>query len=643
MAQATALRVAGRQLGRTLGAGWFTTGALVAGAAVMWLAYHMARYSTGHAHFLVFWVGYCTVLAVTFAVGISRTTANGWRLTVLLVFGVLSYLPKFLMSFSGPVYFDEFGQWRAANDLLAHGHFGVANTYLPIERYYPGLQAVTVAVHFVTGLSTWHAGQLVVVLAHTLVLVVVWRIAHAIGLSERAAFAAAVVYALNPSYLYFDTQYGYESLGLPLAFTAVACAIRARRHHRPIGARAWSVVAFVVAAAVIPTHPVSAAVMLVLLLAVSLLIPGRTAGAVPRSARWGPWTVTVLAVAGFWLWIWLVAPTTLGYIGPHLTHGVEQAWNGVLRRSPKVTIRGSNGAQVISTKHAPFGGSGVPTYEIVCAYVTQVIVGLVLLLALVRAWRERRDRRALLLVAPFLLATIGYFLSLPLALTASGGESAHRLWGFAYLGVAVVTVWAAPEARRLVARLRSGHLLTVMLALLIVVAIGNTAAGENVLYRFPGPYEFGTDTRAHTPEVYQLARWADEHIPAGSHVVTDRDTGEIITGYTSLYVPSPSESEVYDVYRAGDRTPLTVRVFMKAHGFHYWILDTRIGTLTPQQTLFQNYSPASVDRQALLTAGGQGSFLQLVHETAHYKVFTIDEYGDAGHPTSTGATRRSGR
>ena len=133
------------------------------------------------------------------------------------------------MSVSGPVYFDEYGHWRLANDIAATGSLSPENTFLPIIRYYPGLETLTAGLHAVTGLPTWHAGQVVILLSHCLSLVVVYQLARAVALPRAACFAAAMVFSLNPSFLYFDTQFSYESLGMTLAFTTLLCALRARR------------------------------------------------------------------------------------------------------------------------------------------------------------------------------------------------------------------------------------------------------------------------------------------------------------------------------------------------------------------------------------------------------------------------------
>src|SRR5947209_16237016 len=138
---------------------------VAAGVICIVVAYSMAKHSTSHAHFTVFWLGFALVL-VPIAVGGVRISRTLPALALLTAYGVITFLPKFLMSRNGPVFFDEFGHIRHANDIVASGHVNVASSYLPIIRLYPGLVVLTAWVHDITGLSTWHAGQLIILVSH---------------------------------------------------------------------------------------------------------------------------------------------------------------------------------------------------------------------------------------------------------------------------------------------------------------------------------------------------------------------------------------------------------------------------------------------------------------------------------------------
>ena len=53
-------------------------------------------------------------------------------------------------------------------------------------------------------------------LFHVTLVLGIATLAQSLGMSDRTASLAAVLYGLNSSFLYFDTQYGYESMAITL-------------------------------------------------------------------------------------------------------------------------------------------------------------------------------------------------------------------------------------------------------------------------------------------------------------------------------------------------------------------------------------------------------------------------------------------
>ena len=630
-------------------AGW---AAVVAGygtgAVLIVVAYHQARASTGTGHFLVFWAGTACVFVPTVLMGTRRWVSGRVPAFLVAAFGALTFLPKFLMSVDGPVFHDEFGHFRHANDLLANGNLFNPFPYLPIARYFPGLSALTVAVHEVTRLSIWHSGQLVVLAAHAGILVVVLLLARCAGLSNPAAFVAAMVYALNPSYMYFDTQYSYESLALTLALLVVVASVRALRATTPRGLIAWTVTGVAGALGCIVTHHLSSVVMAVsCLVLVALVRPDRAElRAGPLTPVRAAWLITGVAAVGTSVWLGAVATSFTSYVWPHVAPGFTQLADLFRAHAP----RGPNAA---ATTHSLFSGSGVPTYEKVAAFATPLIVLAAFLIVGPPFWRSlrptvtsgaragdgrgppvrRRVRPPILRTAVdgrirlfALVLTALYLASLPIALTAGGGEGAHRSWGYTYLGVGIVVGMVVDRRPRLVGDLTVGGSLVgpaLLCALLFVLCVGNVSAGEDVSYRFPGPYQFGTDTRSTTPEVTALMAWLEANVPRGDRVVTDRFTGEQLEGSTDLNGPAPGDYEAYVLYREGGHPDPRVRAALRAGGFRYFVLDTRIETEKPQVAFYEGYlSLASVNRAALEQMTGS-SFARLVHETPHFKVYAL--------------------
>ncbi len=597
-------------------------------AAGIITVYSQAKHSSSGAHIAVFWLSYFIAVIVTLAAGCFRYTRPGSQLTLLVGFGLFTYLPKFLMSVGGPVYFDEYGHWRQVNDIVSSGHLTPDNAFLPIVKYYPGLETLTAFVHFVTRLSTWHSGQLVILTAHCASLVVVYQLARTVRLAPTPSFLAALIFSLNPSFLYFDSQYSYESLGLPLAFATLLCVMRARQSASPQKALAWTAFGVAGALACITTHHISAFIMAFCCILAAVFVTAPQADPLTRQrAVRGSRLVAVTAAVGTLLWVTTYATPTASYIGPHVQQGITQAFH-LIGGSSSGKSGGTGGAGTAAGRSLFSGPSAPPVYERAAAFATPVLALIAALAGVIVLWRRPDRRRALRDNAVFLALGALYFVSLPLTLTSAGSETAHRSWAFSYVGLSLLAAAAlsgivSGVIPRLGGRGRAAGLLLGSLTL-VVAAMGNVAVGVDLHYRFPGPSTFGADTRFSTPELTQLSDWAAKHLPAGANVVTDRFTGEQLTAYTTLNVPKPNQNPVFALYREGLPSPVVVRA-LRDGDFRYFILDKRIENQLPQQRPWPGYAPGRVNTAALQRLNGS-TFAKAIYRSQNYIVYSIDPW-----------------
>jgi hypothetical protein len=357
---------------------------------------------------------------------------------------------------------------------------------------------------------------------------------------------------------------------------------------------------------------VSTAVLLGAVVLVAAFVPARRLTADGRAVHLAPWVAAAATCALALVWFAIVARPTYRYIEPHVRTGVEDSMNWLRGRSKRTF---DNGAEV-ATRRTLFSGSDLPFYEIVCAFLAPLLaVG-----AVVVAFLRRRQR----MLVPFYALVGLYLVSIPLVLTTTGSETAHRAWAYGYLGIAIVIVSADDIWDELVARFPFRKVVGAALTALLVVAIGNVAAGENVYYRFPGPLKFASDTRSRGDELDALASWLDQHIAPGTRVVTDRFTGEAVVAETRLQVPAPKDYLVYRLYQEGGEITPRVREYLRSEKFEYFILDRRIGQLEPVQRPFPGYlGPRSVSSARLGAVPASRSFT-VVHRTTDYLVLRID-------------------
>jgi hypothetical protein len=587
----------------------------------------VARHTTGVIVFLLYWLGFFLALGTALFVCLTRRSTRVQYLT-LAAFALFTYIPKFLMSVSGPRYFDEYGQFRHLQDVFASGNLFEPSSYQPIISRFPGLSTATGLVHWVTGLSAWHSGQVVVVLAHVAMLPIVAAIARTVGASTRIASLGALVYALNPSFAFFDAQLAYESVALPLAFLAVLGCLRAfagkasggpRPSAQRASSRAWTAVGMAAFAACAVTHHLSAlfAVGACVLIAVVVTVASRRRPS-PYRLRDG-WLVTCFGVVVTAAWLALVAPSVGSYLEPHFHTALEHLLQVVgLRPDPEVEGQ-------LPSNHTLFAGSQLPLFEKAAALVAPLIAIGLSAAAVVVLWRTRRVRSTVMTV-PFVLIAAAYAGSLPLALTTGGGEIAHRSWGYSYLGTAVLLAVAATRSADLPARVvgqRAARFRVVLCGLLVPLAVGNTAVGVDVWYRFPGPYEFGTDTRSGSAELASVVWWLDANAPAGAGVVTDRFTSQYVTGYTDLRVPTPEQVLPLSLFAAPIDPPIDTVESLEDGGFEFFVVDRHILTETPHLEFYPGASSwLPVDRRALRDLTDTPLLTQVLR-TPNYAVYRI--------------------
>lgn len=605
----------------------FAGAALAVGAAVIVAVYHKAQHTDSTSYYALFWLGMLLALGAVIATWIRYASRRVGYMMAGLTGGV-TYLPKYLMSVHYPRFYDEWGHLRHSEDLIRQHQLFASDSFIEIVKYFPGLSLFTAAVHYVTGLGGWPAADLSALLAHVLILLAMYRLALQLGLEPRRSAVCTLIYAIGPSYLYFDSQYAYETLGLALALlsierTLALLAAESRRQQASRGAQTA-----VLAAATVLTHHISTffAVGVVLVLAVVVTASGKFAGVV--KARAGAAAAWLLALAV--VWIGYVAPTA-AYLSPKVGLGFEQLLQIVgLRSAPGGDRTGGTG----SGGGAPPGRSllsttSVPAYERVCAFAAFVLALAALMWSLWHRWRRWRRRRdgawdqqsALLL--PFVALGLLFFSAVPLVLTTSGAEVAHRSWAFAWVGVAVL-VAAAPAPAELVRRRALAALLAAVVG--AVTLVGMTAAGTNTDYRFPGLYEFGSDSRSINADEFRLAHWFMHSGRNAGGVVTDRFTGSVLTGYTRLIVPGQQYHTLYRTFSTPTDLPAGLVEDLRRDGFNYFVVDTFAVTRLPSgQGLYPGsvtYFPIDVDGLRTLLRRGAPQWRRLAR-IGHYVVYEL--------------------
>jgi hypothetical protein len=591
-------------------------GLVAVGADLVIYAYHIAPTAPIQSYDPIFWAGMLLAyLAVAW-----RAFSGRYAVFWLGLFGLFTVLPTFWLSPDGPSGFDEIAQFALLRNVISSGRLFQHNPLLPIGTYYPGLQSAAASIHSLTGLSAWDSALTLIAVVHCLLPVQVYYIARALPVPHRWAAAAGLVYAASPSFVYFDAQFSYESVAILLLLTIIRLYVEALAAERSAG-RTWGqslpapLLIAVICFGLVVTHHLTSLAGIALLLAGALFLKPIN-GLADRDGGWRRlfvrWTPVLTLATCLGLWIAFVAPTTLSYLSPHVSGTVSDIVALITRSKAS-----SGSARTL------FSGSGAPSYERAASIAAPVIVAIAFLFAVIR-WLQKPPLRSNFLWS-FVIAA-GYLVSLPLTVTSDGAQSAHRSWAFTSVGVALLpaalVILFELDKRRPWLRRTAAAVGVVALA---VVFVGNVAVDAPPDTRFPGPYQFGSDTLSITPETLTFAQWVEAHLGPGAHVVTDRFTAEALTANADAVTPIPGPGLPISNIWYGSRPPAPALMSTLEYlGDDYLAIDVRDAQYTTTgPALFYIGEPNRVPLQNI-TRLAHWPWLRLLYSSQHYRLYKIN-------------------
>jgi hypothetical protein len=458
----------------------------------------------------VFWGA--TLLALVSAwVAAGRAEDRG-RACFWLAVGLAAVfsVPKLLRAPGWFNFYDELAHWRATSQLLGGAELLGENPLNRAVGFYPGLHGVTGALAALTGWSVFTAGNVVTVAAHVLSGGAVYLLAARLLGRPRVALLAAGVFMANPAYFYFDAQFSYETLALPLVSVVLLLALSLpairKRARLPV-----AVLAALAIGAVAVTHHASSYVLAGILAGAAVVAVAR------RHPRKG-WplllALAVVAVAAPVAWTLSAARYTLDYLGPYIASNLGSVPSFVRREEAARPL---------------FAGSTLPAYEIAGSFGSVLVLAALFAGGLWLLLRDRTRRTDPGWQAVVLLGS-AYFVSLPLVALRID-QAAKRLWEFAFIGLAPVAALALAALARRLRWAAPVALLTVMAVLLV----GGVATRSGAHIRYPGPYVPSADPRSMTTDVVASAEWLRAAEGPGNRVIGDRTLSATMGAYGDQY------------------------------------------------------------------------------------------------------------
>jgi hypothetical protein len=612
--------------------------------SVALVAYSFRRAAEGASssvYYALFWAGLLPAMGYL-AARLLWPRFGAWRLTNTLILALLTWFPKFLRNPYGPLYHDEFAHVRAVNDVAATGGLYTKNPLISIIGQYPGLHILTWGLQTLSGLPLWSSGLLVVGLAHLVGVGAVFIIGQALFGSRRAGGIMAFVYVTNPDALYFDNQFAYESLGLVLMLSAVALAVLAAGSEARAARRALMGAAALTGAACVMTHHLSALFLLILVTVVVLAVGLARRGVAsvdsqvtpPRLAPWvGLWCAVAATAV---LWLSTAARATLSYLAPYAGPALRQLVNQA--------SGSSKGRQL-------FAGGVHPEYERIASFAAPVLLLAIVVYALPGYWRARDRWRAYPVQLACAAFGLLYFPAAIFIFAPIGAEGARRSWGFSYLGIALIVTAvlcvqlprapepasaalhrADPATVQLSRRARSIRAVAAIAAVCCLI-VGNVSAGLNDSYRFPGPYQFGSESRSLTPELRSLAEQFGQLV-GPQRVVTDRFTGLAIVQFGQAFTASPTPSfPAWELITSTADPSRQLAQQLVSSSFDYLIIDSRLSSLLPLiGNYFEPTEPFANASQSPFPATALNrlntvSWASKIVQTDHYSVYRLHLQG----------------
>ena len=267
-------------------------------------------------------------------------------------------------------------------------------------------------------------------------------------------------------------------------------------------------------------------------------------------------------------------------------------------------------------------GGVTPSWGIILMLGSAIAWCLILVPSLYACVFKSSVRGGLLRYLPALVAAI-YPLLLLANISANSKMVAGRATAFTFFGVAVVAgAWVA----RRIARRPSWLERVVTIAVAILCGVGSLLFGVGpIVSLLPGSYQVGADALSLGSPSLAVAHWADENLPAGTHVAADRDNGDLLNAIGGVD-PVTAEAGLVNpelLYFDHRVTPYDVSLIRRAD-IRYIVVDDRLAQGLP---LYGDYI-ADGEPQTRLTLGQLNKFdsypgIRCVYDNGPIKVYDV--------------------
>jgi hypothetical protein len=448
------------------------------------------------------WLALAAIYAPALAIAVRAESSRAERVLVAVIAGVSLYALKVLYDPTRLGFPDELIHATNATRVAATGELYQYNSISPVSADFPGLSAAAAGIHDLLHLGIVPSAFIVVGVARVILTIALFLLFEQItGGRDRLAAVAVLLFCANPNYLYWSSQFSYESLSLPLFVLVLFCVMRrwsAPAADRPV----WTAAAVPLVALIVVTHHVTGMALVVLLWALVVI------AALRGERRAGPLALALGTTLTVSAWLVVVAPDTFRYLGDIFSRAGESVSGAIVAQSG--TRRPFEGG----------GGDVTPLDDKLLAALAAILV----VAASIAGVREARKSRWESPLAPLLmLAALGSVLVYGARAFPDAWETANRASEYVFIGVALMAAFV-------VVRL-SGHRSPVVRALPLVGALiavaGSSVSGWPASAQLPRPFKVQDAGRVVMPQGEAASRWAVADAPDARYVAPD-STGRLL-------------------------------------------------------------------------------------------------------------------
>lgn len=558
---------------------------------------------------------------------VVRSTGHAERMILAVAMPLFLQLSRLVLNPTQFAFHDELIHANTLRQIDQTSRLFSDNSLLPVSGYYPGLEVFTDGIHSVTGLSMFVSAAIALMLARVVISLAIIALVTLVTGSRRAGAIGAVIYVLNPQELFFNSQYSYQTLALPLSVFAVYLfAIRRR------GNRAALVLPLAAVAMVTFTHHLTA-VLLVAGFAgwfiVDVALAGRRRNRREPTATGGSESLTSENFpledrrdrGGLvWMTVGGTVMTAVAALNPGSPVG---AYLQSIVGSSTADVTSLTEGKKTKALFADTAGTGPAWWEQLLLLAAVVLALASMLIVLRFVWLRMRRGRPLAVVIG-LLALL--YPVIPAGhLTAATAEVGDRASGFVFVGIAAVLGWWLSRSRW-----RTWSTMAFVAAALVTF-LGNIVLGAGpTAGQLPGPYQISADARSVDAPNLSAAHWLAGGIPPNSTVYGDRTSGLLAAadGGQNTVLHVSTNLDVSRLLLDPQFTAKDVGLIKQAH-IAYLIVDTRLsGGLPHQQFYIESGEFGANDRSGPVPAAALAKFasvagVQRIYDNGSLVVYDV--------------------